>query len=490
MVSLGTGIGSGLCLDGRVYRGATGLGAELGHIGARHRRPGVPGRLPRARLLRGARVRQRDRARGRSGWPRSGPTPRSGGGWPRGGRSPAAIVTELAHERRPGRARRARGDRRAGSGTGSSSVVNVFNPEVIVIGGGAVRGGRAAARAGARGGGASGRCRRRAKRCAIVPAHFGDESGMLGAALLALDRWRGARERAARRLPDADRKPRGRHAARALGAARGRRGGLRGHAPHARAARPLRRQGEARLLPRAQRAGALGRARASACGAGAVVALVSDAGMPLVSDPGLPAGARLRGRRACRSRCCRGRRRRSPRSWPRACRPTSGASTASCRARRASCAACCREPGGTLVAFESPRRVPATLAVLAEIDPEREVAVCRELTKAHEEVVRGTRRGARRALRGRAAEGRGRAGARAAVARRCPATASRRGSTRCAGWWTPGAQPRKAAAVVAELTGGSANALYRALTAGDVSQAGVERRVSGDRGRCGDDPQA
>ena len=48
------------------------------------------------------------------------------------------------------------------------------------------------------------------------------------------------------------------------------------------------------------------------------------------------------------------------------------------------------EPGGTLVAFESPRRVPATLAVLAELEPSRAVAVCRELTKAHEEVVRGT----------------------------------------------------------------------------------------------------
>ena len=48
------------------------------------------------------------------------------------------------------------------------------------------------------------------------------------------------------------------------------------------------------------------------------------------------------------------------------------------------------EPGATLVAFESPRRVPATLAVLAEIDPARESAVCRELTKAHEEIVRGT----------------------------------------------------------------------------------------------------
>jgi 16S rRNA (cytidine1402-2'-O)-methyltransferase len=42
------------------------------------------------------------------------------------------------------------------------------------------------------------------------------------------------------------------------------------------------------------------------------------------------------------------------------------------------------------VAFESPRRLPATLASLAEALPERPVAVCRELTKAFEEVVRGT----------------------------------------------------------------------------------------------------
>jgi 16S rRNA (cytidine1402-2'-O)-methyltransferase len=41
------------------------------------------------------------------------------------------------------------------------------------------------------------------------------------------------------------------------------------------------------------------------------------------------------------------------------------------------------------VAFESPQRLPATLASLAAVDPEREVAVCRELTKKFEEVVRG-----------------------------------------------------------------------------------------------------
>ncbi|HEX3237886.1 MAG TPA: 16S rRNA (cytidine(1402)-2'-O)-methyltransferase [Gaiellaceae bacterium] len=42
------------------------------------------------------------------------------------------------------------------------------------------------------------------------------------------------------------------------------------------------------------------------------------------------------------------------------------------------------------VAFESPRRLPATLRSLAAVDPARELAVCRELTKRFEEVARGT----------------------------------------------------------------------------------------------------
>jgi 16S rRNA (cytidine1402-2'-O)-methyltransferase len=41
------------------------------------------------------------------------------------------------------------------------------------------------------------------------------------------------------------------------------------------------------------------------------------------------------------------------------------------------------------VAFESPRRLPASLASLAARWPDRSVAVCRELTKRFEEVVRG-----------------------------------------------------------------------------------------------------
>jgi 16S rRNA (cytidine1402-2'-O)-methyltransferase len=42
------------------------------------------------------------------------------------------------------------------------------------------------------------------------------------------------------------------------------------------------------------------------------------------------------------------------------------------------------------VAFESPQRLPATLRSFAAVAPDREVAVCRELTKRFEEIARGT----------------------------------------------------------------------------------------------------
>ena len=42
-----------------------------------------------------------------------------------------------------------------------------------------------------------------------------------------------------------------------------------------------------------------------------------------------------------------------------------------------------------VVGFESPQRLPRTLASLAQALPDRRVAVCRELTKVFEEVVRG-----------------------------------------------------------------------------------------------------
>jgi 16S rRNA (cytidine1402-2'-O)-methyltransferase len=120
-------------------------------------------------------------------------------------------------------------------------------------------------------------------------------------------------------------------------------------------------------------------------------------------------------------------------------------------------------PGGTLVAFESPRRLPATLELLAELDPERDVAVCRELTKVHEEVVRGS--AAELASRYASAPPKGEI-----VLVLAPATPPAAGAADPAAvdalrqLVDAGAHPRKAATVVAGLTGGSANALYRALT--------------------------
>jgi 16S rRNA (cytidine1402-2'-O)-methyltransferase len=46
--------------------------------------------------------------------------------------------------------------------------------------------------------------------------------------------------------------------------------------------------------------------------------------------------------------------------------------------------------GLPIVCFESPRRLPSTLRGVADRDPSRRLAVCRELTKLHEEVARGT----------------------------------------------------------------------------------------------------
>jgi 16S rRNA (cytidine1402-2'-O)-methyltransferase len=55
----------------------------------------------------------------------------------------------------------------------------------------------------------------------------------------------------------------------------------------------------------------------------------------------------------------------------------------------------------TIVFYESPQRVAATLTELAAALPERRVAVVRELTKIHEEVVRGTVADVASALRDR-----------------------------------------------------------------------------------------
>jgi len=119
----------------------------------------------------------------------------------------------------------------------------------------------------------------------------------------------------------------------------------------------------------------------------------------------------------------------------------------------------------TVVAFESPRRLAATLTVLAELDAARPAAVCRELTKVHEEVARGT--AAELAARFGAQDPRGEivlvvGGAAPEAGDEDAATDALRRLV------AAGARARPAAGVVAQLTGTSANALYRALTASEA----------------------
>jgi 16S rRNA (cytidine1402-2'-O)-methyltransferase len=193
---------------------------------------------------------------------------------------------------------------------------------------------------------------------------------------------------------------------------------------------------------------------------GEVVALVSDAGMPLVSDPGLVLV------QACMAAGLEVEVLPGP-SAALAALVASGMEAGTWRfvgflPRKKAALVEVFSSTEVVVAFESPRRVAASLAALASVDGERAVAVCRELTKIHEEVVRGTAsslaaryadeppRGEVVLVVGGAAAGEPDLGPALGALRRLVDDA--------------GARPRPAATVVAELTGTSANALYRALT--------------------------
>jgi 16S rRNA (cytidine1402-2'-O)-methyltransferase len=116
----------------------------------------------------------------------------------------------------------------------------------------------------------------------------------------------------------------------------------------------------------------------------------------------------------------------------------------------------------TVVAFESPRRLPAALSALAALAPDRPAAVCRELTKMHEEVARGTLAELARRFRDEVK------GEIVVVI----APSAERGAAPDVAFAVDalrrlvqsGARPRAAASVVAALTGTRANDLYKALT--------------------------
>ncbi|MCW3004534.1 MAG: rsmI [Conexibacter sp.] len=193
--------------------------------------------------------------------------------------------------------------------------------------------------------------------------------------------------------------------------------------------------------------------------AGETVALVSDAGMPLVSDPGFLLV------QACVAAGIGVEVLPGP-SAALAALVVSGLPATTWRfvgflpRKRGELETLFRGARETLVAFESPRRVGAAMAALAAVDAERPVAVCRELTKIHEEVVRGS--AGELAERYASEEPRGEVvvvvgGAPEGEADLVPALDA------LARLVDAGARARPAAGVVAELTGLSANALYRGL---------------------------
>jgi 16S rRNA (cytidine1402-2'-O)-methyltransferase len=194
--------------------------------------------------------------------------------------------------------------------------------------------------------------------------------------------------------------------------------------------------------------------------AGATVALVSDAGTPLISDPGYE---------LVRASIAAG--------VPVEALPGPSAVVSALVAsglpaqrwcfvgflprKRAEVERVLGADTTTLVAFESPRRLADTLDVLAQRDPERPVAVCREMTKLHEEVRRGS--AADVAAHYREDPPRGEVALVVGPAQRVGLDSAGREDAVAAlrELVSAGARARPAAGVVARLTGASANELYR-----------------------------
>ncbi len=184
MMTIGTGIAGGLILRGEPYRGSIGVGAELGHIVIDRDGPPCQGNCPNhgcveayasgtalAREARRLAVDHPESALARAqaeGRELAGP-----------------LVTELAHDGDPAACEALAGCG-AALGVAIASLLNIFNPEVVVIGGGVIAAGElllAPARAEV-----ARRVLAPTRHAArIVAARFGVEAGMVGAAAMALD---------------------------------------------------------------------------------------------------------------------------------------------------------------------------------------------------------------------------------------------------------------------------------------------------------------
>ncbi len=170
MLTLGTGIGGGLILDGRPYRGSVGAAAELGHIVIQHDGPPCQGVCTGRGHLE---VLASGTAAGKVARELLGPEANAYDLVRKAQDGDVAAVEALAEI-----------GRKLGSGIGS--LVNIFNPELVVIGGGFAAAGDLVLDP------AREVMRREALEPArdlvrIVHAELGPEAGLVGAALVAFE---------------------------------------------------------------------------------------------------------------------------------------------------------------------------------------------------------------------------------------------------------------------------------------------------------------
>jgi glucokinase len=184
MLTLGTGIGGGLILDGKLYRGALGAAGELGHMTLELDGPPCQGTCPgRGHLEALASGTATDRlAAERAGEHPEGDLGRAAA---EGQTVDARLAVDLAAQS-PGDARELLSRVGFVLGTAIASYVNIFNPEVVVLGGGFARAGdllfEPARRVVAERALPPGRDLVR-----IVPALLGPEAGLIGAGLVGFE---------------------------------------------------------------------------------------------------------------------------------------------------------------------------------------------------------------------------------------------------------------------------------------------------------------
>jgi glucokinase len=183
-LTIGTGIGGGLVLNGRLYRGHWGAGAELGHMVVDEDGPRCQGNCPNRGCLEAV---ASGTAIGREGTIAAEEEPDSelGKALLEDQEITGALVTTLALGGDEV-SRMVLGHVGRQLGVGLSNLSNIFNPEVIVIGGGAMAAGDLLLEPAREELRARGLPPNR-DHVKVLPAKFGPEAGMLGAAVMAFD---------------------------------------------------------------------------------------------------------------------------------------------------------------------------------------------------------------------------------------------------------------------------------------------------------------